>query len=167
MALAVYAGSFDPLTNGHMAVIRGGLLLAEKLIIAIGAHSDKKPLFSVKQRKELVEAALQALPPQNSGRVDVIAFDGLLAETAQRLGARFLLRGLRGSADLDYELQMAGVNKMLAPNLPTVFLPAEAESGFISSSAVRQVAAMGGDVSALVPANVARALAQKFAAQQE
>jgi len=164
MALAVYAGSFDPLTNGHMAIIRSGLRLAERLVVAIGAQSDKKPLFTAKERQGLIMAALKSLPPPDRKRVEVITFSGLLAAKAQALKADFLLRGLRGGADLEYELQMAAVNRSLAPNLPTVFLPAEEGSRFISSSMLRQLAALGGNVAAFAPANVAQALAAKYAA---
>lgn len=162
MKAAVYAGSFDPVTNGHIATMRSALRLAERLIVAIGVHGGKKPLFSFKERKKLIEEAARGLPGGAGGRVEVLAFDTLLVEKAQELGAQFLIRGLRAGADFDYEMQMAGLNRKLAPNLQTVFLPAEDENRSISSSMIRQIAAMGGDVSAFVPQNVARALAKKY-----
>ncbi|KAA6206669.1 MAG: pantetheine-phosphate adenylyltransferase [Candidatus Tokpelaia sp.] len=163
MAIAVYAGSFDPITNGHMAVLRGALQLAEKVVMAIGTHESKKPLFTFTERKKLIEQALQNLPGQEAGRVEVLAFDALLVTKAQEINAQILIRGLRNSTDFDYEMQMAGMNRKLVPNLQTIFVPAEDENRFISGSLVRQIASMGGDVTPFVPLNVAPALTKKFA----
>jgi len=164
MSVALYAGSFDPITYGHLAVLKAGLRLADKIIVAIGAHDSKKPLFSVKERKRLIEEAAAAYLGGDAKRVEAIAFAGLAVNEARKRGAVFLIRGLRGGADFDYEMQMANVNKMLAPDLQTVFLPAGSEHRSVSSSLTRQVASMGGDVSCFVPLNVAQALADKFAA---
>jgi len=164
MAIAVYAGSFDPITNGHMAVVRGALQLAEKLVLAIGAHDSKKSLFSFTERKKLIEQAVQAeLAPPLRSRVEVIAVDSLLVAKAQEIKAQILIRGLRDSSDFDYEMQMAGMNRKLVPELQTVFVPAEDENRFISGRLVRQIASMGGDVTPFVPANVAQALSRKTA----
>lgn len=163
MTAAVYAGSFDPITNGHLAILRAALPLAERLVVAVGVHDSKKPLFTFAERKKLIAEAVQSALGQAGKKVEIIAFDGLLAEKARELKARLLIRGLRSGADFDYEMQMAGMNKALAPELQTVFLPAAVENRALSGSLVRQIATLGGDVSAFVPANVARALAKKYA----
>ena len=164
MSVAIYAGSFDPITNGHMAVVRGALQLAEKLVLAIGTHDSKKPLFSFTERKKLIDQAVQAeLAAPLRSRVEVIAVDNLLVAKAQEIKAQLLIRGLRDSSDFDYEMQMAGMNRKLVPELQTVFVPAEDENRFISGRLVRQIAAMGGDVTPFVPANVAQALSRKMA----
>ncbi|MFC4625038.1 pantetheine-phosphate adenylyltransferase [Daeguia caeni] len=164
MTVAIYAGSFDPVTNGHMDVLKGALRLAEKVIVAIGVHPGKKPLFSFEERVELIRKSAEDILGADSARVSVIAFDGLLIDAARKHGAKLMVRGLRDGTDLDYEMQMAGMNGTMAPELQTVFLPADPAVRTITATLVRQIAAMGGDVRPFVPAVVADALATRFKA---
>lgn len=160
--VAIYAGSFDPMTNGHLDVLRAGLRLFDRVIVAIGIHPGKAPLFPFEQRKGLIESvcAAQGL----NGSVEVIAFDGLVIDAARKAGASALLRGLRDGTDLDYEMQMAGMNGTMAPDLQTVFVPASSAVRTITATLVRQIAAMGGEVDSFVPPVVADALKARFAA---
>ncbi|WP_455475113.1 pantetheine-phosphate adenylyltransferase [Bartonella sp. B30(2025)] len=162
MRIAFYAGSFDPLTNGHLDVLKGGLVLADKVVVAIGVHAKKSMLFSFEERVDLIMQVRQNLLKVGPDRVQVISFDNLLIDKAREIGASFLIRGLRDGTDLDYEMQMAGMNGILAPELQTVFLPASVSGRAITSTLVRQVASMGGDISPFVPQNVAQALRLKF-----
>jgi len=159
---AFYAGTFDPMTNGHMDVLKASLGLAEKIIVAIGVHSSKKPLLSFKEREGLVRAVVKTQLPKAAKRIDVITFDGLLVEAARKAGASVLIRGLRNSTDFDYEMQMADMNGALAHNIQTVFVPSGIAVRSITATLVRQIAAMGGDVSSFVPALVAQALEKKL-----
>lgn len=160
--IAVYAGSFDPITNGHCAVLRAALLLAEKVVVAIGVHGSKTPLFSFAERKQLILDSLHDWSAVMRNRVDVVVFEGLLVTKARELKAQLLIRGIRNAADFEYEMQMAQMNKNLAPHLQTVLLPADDAHRSVSGSLVRQVAALGGDISAFVPQNVAQALRKKY-----
>lgn len=160
--IAIYAGSFDPVTNGHVDVLRGGLNIAAKIVVAIGIHPGKTPLFTFEERKKLIEATAQILCSGHADRIQVIAFDNLLVEKAREIGASLLIRGLRDGTDLDYEMQLAGMNSTIAPDIQTVFLPASMSGRAITATLVRQIAAMGGDVSPFVPAHVVRALSRKF-----
>jgi len=159
MTIAIYAGSFDPVTNGHMDVLKGALRLAEQVVVAIGVHPGKKPLFSFEERAALIAASARALLGTEAGRVSVISFDGLVIDAAHAHGAQLMVRGLRDGTDLDYEMQMAGMNGTMAPDLQTVFLPAVRT---ITATLVRQIAGMGGDIGPFVPAAVAAALQAKF-----
>lgn len=160
---AIYAGSFDPITNGHLSVLRAGLVLFDQVTIAIGVHAKKSGLFSFEERDRLIRAALEE-HELASDRVDVMAFDGLVVEAARSAGAVAMLRGLRDSTDYAYEMQMAGMNTAMAPDVETVFVPAEAETRPIAATLVRQIAAMGGDVAHFVPPSVEKALKAYFAA---
>ena len=155
---AFLAGSFDPMTNGHLHLVEGGLAIADRLVIGIGVHPSKPGLFSFEERKALIEACLCA---EDRERMTVIAFSGLLVEAARAEGASLILRGLRDGTDLDYEMQLAGMNGELDSTLRTLFLPARPAHRHITATLVRQIAAMGGDVGAFVPAAVAAALADK------
>jgi len=159
---AIYAGSFDPLTNGHLDVIRGALAICDVLFIAIGIHPAKKPLFSFEERLKLIDAACDAELGADATRLRVVAFDGLVIDSARQHSATIMIRGLRDGTDLDYEMQMAGMNGTMAPELVTVFLPADPAVRTITATLVRQIAGMGGDVRAFVPHAVATALAAKF-----
>ncbi len=161
MTTAFYPGSFDPLTNGHMDVLVQALNIAEKVIVAIGIHPGKVPLFSFDERADLITRSLAARLPGEAGRVSVASFSNLVVDAARAHGARILIRGLRDGTDLDYEMQMAGMNSQMAPDVQTVFLPAGTVSRPITATLVRQIAAMGGDVSPFVPAEVLSALAAK------
>ncbi|WP_336276741.1 pantetheine-phosphate adenylyltransferase [Bartonella sp. CB178] len=162
MRIALYAGSFDPLTNGHLDVLKGGLVLADKVVVAIGIQAKKTTLFSFKERVDLIVQVREDLLNVGPDRVQVIPFNNLLIDKAREIGASFLIRGLRDGTDLDYEMQMAGMNGIIAPELQTIFLPASVSGRAITSTLVRQVASMGGNVSPFVPQNVARALRSKF-----
>lgn len=155
MKIAIYAGSFDPLTNGHLDVLKGALQLADQVIVAIGVHPGKKPLFSFEERVDIIEHVAHGLFPDDFQRISVTAFDGLLINAAHQHNASILVRGLRDGTDLDYEMQMAGMNGIMAPDIQTVFLPANPAVRTITATLVRQIAAMGGDVSPFVPAYVA------------
>jgi pantetheine-phosphate adenylyltransferase len=162
MTIAIYAGSFDPITNGHMDVLQGSLRLANKVFVAIGVHPGKAPLFSFEERVDLIKRVAIDVFGKDGERIDVIAFDGLLIDAARKYGASLMVRGLRDGTDLDYEMQMAGMNGKMAPELQTVFLPADPAVRTITATLVRQIAAMGGDVRHFVPALVAHALKTKF-----
>jgi pantetheine-phosphate adenylyltransferase len=158
MTTAFYPGSFDPMTNGHLDVLVQALNVAAKVIVAIGIHPGKAPLFTFDERAELIRRSLQEFLPDRAGDIDVVAFDNLVVDAARARGAKLLVRGLRDGTDLDYEMQMAGMNRQMAPDIQTLFLPAGTASRPITATLVRQIAAMGGDVSAFVPAAVYQAL---------
>jgi pantetheine-phosphate adenylyltransferase len=160
---ALYAGSFDPLTNGHLDVLKASLAIADTIYAAIGIQAAKKPLFSFEERVALIEAVTQAeFGEAGSRRIKVVSFDGLVIDAARKHGASIMIRGLRDGTDLDYEMQMAGMNETMAPDLQTVFLPASPSVRTITATLVRQIASMGGDVRPFVPAPVAAALSAKF-----
>ncbi|MFK0684889.1 pantetheine-phosphate adenylyltransferase [Ochrobactrum sp. BD67] len=162
MTIAIYAGSFDPVTNGHMDVLKGALRLADKVIVAIGVHPGKKPLFTFEERVALIGESSRAILGADADRVSVISFDGLVIDAARKHAAQLMVRGLRDGTDLDYEMQMAGMNGTMAPELQTVFLPADPAVRTITATLVRQIASMGGDIKPFVPAAVAAALNAKF-----
>lgn len=161
MKIALYPGSFDPLTNGHVDVLRVALAIADKVVVAIGIHPGKKPLFSFQERADMISAVAGVSLWQDADRVSVISFDGLAVETARKAGATCILRGLRNGADFDYEMQMAGMNGEMAPDIPTIFIPARPQTRHITATLVRQIASMGGDVSPFVPQRVAEAMKSK------
>jgi len=162
MRNAIYAGSFDPLTNGHLDVLKASLAVADTIYAAIGVHPGKAPLFGFDERVRLIEAATRDELGKDAGRIKVVSFDGLVIEAARRQGAAIMIRGLRDGTDLDYEMQMAGMNETMAPDLQTVFLPASPSVRTITATLVRQIASMGGDIRPFVPAVVAEALTAKF-----
>ncbi|MCJ7995872.1 pantetheine-phosphate adenylyltransferase [Rhizobium cremeum] len=162
MTTAFYPGSFDPMTNGHLDVLVQSLNVVSKVIVAIGIHPGKTPLFSYDERAELIRRSLTDALPDRAADIDVVSFDGLAVDAARRNGATLLVRGLRDGTDLDYEMQMAGMNYQMAPDLQTIFLPAGTASRPITATLVRQIAAMGGDVSAFVPPAVLAALKSKL-----
>jgi pantetheine-phosphate adenylyltransferase len=160
---AFYTGTFDPLTNGHVDIITRAARFCDELVVAIGVHPEKAPLFSAEERAELVRRAFERLAGPQSCKLSVLTFSGLAVEAARQAGASLLLRGLRDGTDLDYEMQMAGANAVLAPEIPTVFLAASPGVRHIAATLVRQIAQIGGDVSSFVPDIVATALAAKYA----
>ncbi|NJL07666.1 MAG: pantetheine-phosphate adenylyltransferase [Methylacidiphilales bacterium] len=162
MRTAFYAGSFDPVTNGHVDVIRHACRIADRLVIGIGVHPGKAPLFSAEERAELLMESCARPAEQEGSRLEVVTFDDLAVMAARRVGAKILIRGLRDGTDLDYEMQMAGMNATLAPEVQTVFLPASPMVRPITATLVRQIAAMGGEVSPFVPKPVLDRLAVKF-----
>jgi pantetheine-phosphate adenylyltransferase len=159
---ALYAGSFDPVTNGHLDVVRHAVRLADKLVIAIGVHPGKAPLFSSEQRLDMLVESCGPIAQEAGCDFDCITFSDLVVATARRVGASLLIRGLRDASDFDYEMQMAGMNETMAPDVQSVFLPASPMVRPITATLVRQIAAMGGDVSAFVPAGVGARLKKKF-----
>ncbi|MXN64592.1 pantetheine-phosphate adenylyltransferase [Stappia sp. GBMRC 2046] len=162
--IALYPGSFDPVTNGHLDLLRHALGLADTVVVAIGVHPGKKPLFSFEERVEMIkEVASGAFGTGNAERIKVVAFNNLVIDSARDHGASFLIRGLRDGTDLDYEMQMAGMNGTMAPEVQTVFLPASPDVRHITATLVRQIAFMNGDISHFVPQSVARRMADKLA----
>jgi pantetheine-phosphate adenylyltransferase len=160
---ALYAGSFDPVTNGHLDVVGHAVRLADKLVIAIGVHPGKAPLFSPDERLAMLEETCPPLARAAKCELACVTFSDLVVTAAQKAGATILIRGLRDGTDLDYEMQMAGMNQAMTPGVQTVFLPASPLVRPITATLVRQIAGMGGDVSAFVPATVAAQLKKKFA----
>src|SRR6185295_15000273 len=152
---ALYAGSFDPVTNGHLDVVRQAVRLADRLVLAIGVHPGKKPLFSADERLAMLTETCGPLAKAAGVELACVTFDDLVVSLAKREGATILIRGLRDGSDFDYEMQMAGMNQTMAPAVSTVFLPASPAVRPITATLVRQIAKMGGDVSAFVPAPVA------------
>ena len=157
--VAVFPGSFDPMTMAHLDVARRAALLFDRLIIGVLHNPRKSPLFEVGERVELIRASVAEL----GGHVEVESFDGLTVEFVERQGAGFIVRGLRAISDFEAELQMAHTNRRLERRVDTVFLMTALEYGFVSSSLAKEVAQFGGDVSGMVPDPVARALAERYA----
>ncbi|KPF72880.1 phosphopantetheine adenylyltransferase [Bosea sp. AAP35] len=160
---AFYTGSFDPVTNGHIDVIAGAARLCDRLVLAIGVHPGKTPLLSAENRTALLREVATPLLSATGTTLDVVTFDDLAVDAARRAGATIIMRGLRDGSDLDYEIQMAGMNAVMAPDIQTVFLPASAAVRHITATLVRQIAAMGGDVTPFAPAAVVQALKDRFA----
>src|ERR1700712_6065621 len=165
MTTAFYPGSFDPMTNGHLDVLVQTLNVASSVIVAIGIHPGKKPLFSFEERADLIRRSLAAALPHKVGDISIVAFDNLVVDAARAHKATLLVRGLRDGTDLDYEMQMAGMNRQMAPDIQTLFLPAGTASRPITATLVRQIASMGGDISAFVPPAVLEALKAKSSDQ--
>ncbi|GLK84469.1 pantetheine-phosphate adenylyltransferase [Ancylobacter defluvii] len=159
---AFYPGSFDPPTNGHVEVARATARMVDRLVIGIGVHPGKAPLFTAEERLEMLTDIFEPIARSEGAAFECITFADLVVEAAHRHGARLLVRGLRDGTDLDYEMQMAGMNAVLRPEVQTVFLPASAGSRPITATLVRQIAGMGGDVSSFVPALVVGRLATKL-----
>lgn len=155
--IAVYAGSFDPATLGHLDLIERAAALFDNVTVAIGRHPTKSPLFSFEERLELLRAITKHIP-----NVTVDSFDGLLIQYCIKKGAGVIVRGLRVTTDFEYELQIAHANADLGPQVDTIFLPTRTRHGFVSASLVREIASHGGDVSRYAPAVVCEALAKKF-----
>jgi pantetheine-phosphate adenylyltransferase len=164
--VAIYAGSFDPLTNGHLDVLKASLAVADQIYAAIGIQAAKQPLFSFEERVELIDKVAKAEFGKDAGRIKVVSFGGLVIQAARDHGASIMIRGLRDGTDLDYEMQMAGMNETMAPELQTVFLPASPSVRTITATLVRQIASMGGDIRPFVPAAVVAPLKAKFAKQK-
>jgi pantetheine-phosphate adenylyltransferase len=158
MSIAIYPGSFDPITNGHVSIIKGGLVVADRLIVAVLSNPKKQSLFSVDERIELIREAVG----QDASRIEVDSFDGLLVDYCRRKNVKVVLRGLRAVADFEYELQMANMNRHLYHEMETVFLMANDAYFYVSSNIVKEAASLGGDVSALVPPNVSERLKAKL-----
>jgi pantetheine-phosphate adenylyltransferase len=156
---AVYPGSFDPLTNGHLDIIARARRLCDRLILAVLVNDEKKPLFTVEERIAMI---CDNVASDGGAPVEVLEFSGLLVDFTQRVGARMIVRGLRAVSDFEYEFQMALMNRRLAPAVETVFLMAKEEYSYVSSRLVKEVARLGGDVTSLTPPAVADALARRL-----
>jgi len=161
--IGLYPGSFDPVTYGHVDIVRRAAHLVDKLVIAIGTHHDKHPLFTAAERVKLTSEVLNPVAQEIGLKLEVATYDNLTVDAAKDAKATVVIRGLRDAGDFDYEMQMAGMNQALAPEIETVFLASSPESRHIAASLVRQIAAMGGDVSSFVPPVVTAALKKKFA----
>jgi pantetheine-phosphate adenylyltransferase len=155
--IAVYPGSFDPITNGHVDILKRSLEIFDRVIVAIADNVRKAPLFTWQERRDLLHECLG-----ESDRIGYDAFSGLLISYCQRVGARTIVRGLRALADFEYEFQFAHMNRRLAPEIDTMFLMTGEENFYVSSSLVKEVASLGGDVGGLVPDNVRLALIKKY-----
>jgi pantetheine-phosphate adenylyltransferase len=160
--IALYTGTFDPLTNGHVEVVRAAASFCDELVIAIGVHPGKTPIFTAEERSGLITQACGDALAKLSCTLSVRTFAGLAVEAAREAGAHYLIRGLRDGGDFDYEMQMAGMNAAMAPEIQTIFLPAPPSVRHITATLVRQIASLGGDVSDFVPKGIAEALAVKF-----
>ena len=161
--IALFAGSFDPITNGHLDVIGKAVQLADRLVLAIGVHPGKTPLFSADERVAMLDDICKPLGRAAGCEIACTTFADLVVAAAKRAGATILVRGVRDATDFDYEMQMAGMNAAMAPGVQTIFLPAASAVRPITATLVRQIAGMGGDVSAFVPKDVAGRLRKKFA----
>jgi pantetheine-phosphate adenylyltransferase len=154
--VAIYPGSFDPITNGHVDILRRALLLFDRVIVAVATNVRKQTLFTVEERADMIRASVG-----EEARVEIDSFSGLLVDYAKKRGAGVLIRGLRAIADFEYEFQFAHMNRHLAPDVETVFLMTSDESFYVSSSLVKEVAAMGGDITRIAPPAVVQALKKK------
>ncbi|HCF05888.1 MAG: pantetheine-phosphate adenylyltransferase [Desulfomicrobiaceae bacterium] len=157
--IAIYPGTFDPLTNGHVSIVRRSLDIFDKVIVAVAVHSGKNPLFSLDERVEMVREVFQQNP-----RVIAESFSGLLVEYAQSRGVNTIIRGLRAVSDFEYEFQMALMNRKLEPNIHTVFMMTDYKWLYISSTIIKDVARLGGSIEGLVPAVVAGRMRERLAA---
>jgi pantetheine-phosphate adenylyltransferase len=161
--VALFAGSFDPITLGHLDVVRNAVHLVDRLVLAVGVHPGKAPLFSADERLKMLEEICAPVGRAADCEIACTTFAGLVVAAAKEAGASVLVRGVRDATDFDYEMQMAGMNAAMAPGLQTVFVPASPAVRPITATLVRQIAGMGGDVSSFVPAPVAARLKRKFA----
>jgi pantetheine-phosphate adenylyltransferase len=157
------SGSFDPVTNGHMDVIARAARMVDSLVIGIGVHPGKTPLFSPKEKIEMLQAETAGVAKETGCRIEIVTFDNLTVDAAKAAGATTIFRGLRDATDFDYEMQMAGMNGAMAPGIDTVFLPASPGVRHITGTLVRQIAMMGGDVTQFVSPGVVKRLKSKAA----
>ena len=153
-----YPGSFDPLTNGHLDVIERACKLVDTLVVAVGVNLSKKPLFSHANRISLLQQVLEPIGKRTDTEFKIVDFNGLMVTAARANGAKLIIRGLRDTTDYNFEMQMVGMNAQMAPDLQTVFLPSSPHVRHISATLVREIAQLGGDISAFVPKIVLEAL---------
>jgi pantetheine-phosphate adenylyltransferase len=165
--IGVYPGTFDPITNGHVDIIRRAAGVVDKLVVAVAINAGKNPLFSLDERVEMVRREIAAMKENGvAARTVVQPFDNLLMDFTVSVGARVIIRGLRAVSDFEYEFQMAGMNARLNPAVETVFLMASDRTQFISSRFVKEIGRLGGDVEHFVPARVAKCLVKRFAVER-
>jgi pantetheine-phosphate adenylyltransferase len=157
-SIAVYPGTFDPITNGHLDVLRRALGIFQRVIVTIAPNIRKNPLFSTDERMQFIRDAL----PEYAGRLEFAVFEGLLVDFCRSRNASVIVRGLRALADFEYEFQFAHMNRRLAPGVDTVFFMTDERNHYVSSSLVKEVASLGGDVTGLVPPAVVAALGAKY-----
>lgn len=166
MVKAVYPGTFDPITNGHLDIINRSLKFCDQLEVAIGINSSKKTLFSVEERISQVTNTFYSIYKKNEffriSSINISSFQGLLVEYAKEIGSTVLIRGIRSVSDFEYEINLANINKVLAPEIETIFLPTSPNLAVVSSSMVKEVAKCGGDIRQFVPANIVDDLDKKF-----
>jgi pantetheine-phosphate adenylyltransferase len=162
MRIAFYPGTFDPVTNGHVDLLRTALTIADEVVVAVGVNAGKSPMFSLAERLEMIAAIVATLRADERSRVTSTSFEGLTVDAARKAGASIIVRGVRDSADFDYEMQMAAMNGDLAPELHTVFVPARPAVRHVTATLVRQIAAHGADISPFVPPAVAKVIARHF-----
>jgi pantetheine-phosphate adenylyltransferase len=155
------SGSFDPVTNGHLDVIQRAARMVDRLVIGIGVHPGKTPLFSTDEKIDMLKAETAGIVKAAGTAIDIVTFDNLTVDAARAAGATLIFRGLRDGTDFDYEMQMAGMNGAMAPGVDTVFLPASPGVRHVTGTLVRQIALMGGDVTGFVPPGVAKRLQAK------
>lgn len=161
--IALYPGSFDPVTNGHLDVVQHAVTLCDRLIVAVAVHPGKKSLFSTEERFEMLSEVCAPIAQKAGCAFEASTYDNLTVTAARKAGATIMIRGLRDGTDLDYEMQLAGMNQAMAPEVHTVFVPASPAVRPITATLIRQIAGMGGDFSAFVPPSVAAKLKAKFA----
>ena len=159
--LAIYPGSFDPLTNGHISIIKRGLALFDRIIVAVAVNASKKPLFSIQERMDLIEQSMN-----HNERIQTDTFDGLLVDYAESKGAEVVVRGMRALSDFEFEFQMALMNRRLNRNIQTVFMMTDYRWLYVSSTIIKEAASLGGSVAGMVPPLVERALREKFGHQK-
>lgn len=164
MRVGLYPGTFDPVTNGHLDIVRRGCTLVDRLVIGVAINRDKGPMFSLEERVEMVKAECVPLGAAVGCEVVVHPFENLLIDCARDVGAGMIIRGLRAVADFEYEFQMVGMNRSMDNSIETVFLMADAKNQAIASKLVKEIARLGGDISKFVPASVKDALAVKLRA---
>jgi len=161
--IGFYSGSFDPVTHGHMDVIGRAISVVDELVIGVGVHDGKVPMFTAEERIAMIEDEVRDLVSKHDIEIRVATFDNLAVEAAREHGATVIVRGLRDGTDFDYEMQMAGMNGQMAPQIQTIFLASSPSVRHIAANLVRQIAKMGGDVSQFVSENVAEKLRGKAA----
>jgi len=161
--IGVYPGTFDPITSGHMEVVRRSLRLVDKLVIGPAINIGKGPLFSLEERVAMLKDDIEDFAPAERGRIDIVPFEGLLIHFAREVRAAVIIRGLRAVSDFEYEIQMANMNARMEPSIETIFLMASDRHQFIASSLVKDIARMGGDTSQFVSKKVFERLKKKFA----
>ena len=161
--VALYPGSFDPVTNGHLDVVQRAVHLCDRLIVAVAVHSSKAPLFTTEERLNMLREVFAPVAAAAGCGFEATTYDNLTVAAAQKSGATLMIRGLRDGTDLDYEMQLAGMNQIMAPDVETVFVPASPDVRPITATLVRQIAGMGGNFAPFVPPSVAAGLRAKFA----